>query len=347
MFTADDPRLGRFSEFERVAVYDNATSLECLHNLSALSRDSRLFIKRDDCNNLGFGGNKVRQVEYYFGDALASGADTVLITGAVQSNFVRITAALAARTNLQCHIQLESRVANESVHYGSSGNVLLNRLFGAKLHYFDKGEDEFGADNRIREIADELKAAGRKPYVIPLVPGHPPLGALGYIRAAVEMLNQFEQQDLKIDEIFVASGSGNTHAGILFGLRALNSSIRVVGVCVRRDKHLQHERIKNRCQEITDMLEVESNVTDTDIVITDQHFAPGYGKASREVWDSIILTAQKEGIVLDPTYTGKAMAAFLARANSADAPSNMLFLHTGGTPAIFGYQDQFEHALSG
>lgn len=345
-FSLNDPRLGRFSEFERVSVYDSPTSLECLENLSTLTGNSRLFVKRDDCNNLGFGGNKVRQVEYYFGDALACGADTVLITGAVQSNFVRTVAALAARTSLQCHIQLESRVANDSAHYSSSGNVLLNRLFGAKLHYFEKGEDEAGADSSLREIAAELKAAGRKPYVIPLSLGHAPLGALGYVRAAAELLDQLRQLNLRIDEMFVASGSGSTHAGILFGLRALDSPIRVVGVCVRRAGSLQFERIRTRCQEIAGLLEVESRVTDSDIVITDEHFAPGYGKASEEVWDSIVLAARKEGLVLDPTYTGKAMAAFLARAKSQDAPSKMLFIHTGGTPAIFGYQDQFERALS-
>ncbi len=338
--------LGRFSTFPRISVFDHFTDIEHLKNLSQLWPNANLYVKRDDCNNLAFGGNKVRQVEYYFGDAIANGADTILITGATQSNFVRITAALAAKLGMVCHIQLESRVANESPHYHASGNVLLDRLFGAKLHYYDQGEDEHGADGRLREIAANLEASGKKPYIIPLAPGHKPLGALGYIRAAVELKDQFRNQNLSIDEIYVASGSGNTHAGLLFGLRALDLPIPVIGVCVRRNRQLQWDRIRNRCQEISELLEVDSKVTDADIIVTDEHFEPGYGMAGPKVWDSIVTAAQKEALILDPTYTGKAMTAFLERARSVDAVINLLLIHTGGSPGIFGHQDQLEQILS-
>lgn len=325
---------------------ERPTEIEFATNLSRTISASSLFIKRDDCNNLAFGGNKVRQVEYYFGDAIAKGCDTVLITGATQSNFVRTTAAMAAKAGFQCHVQLESRVANQSVHYQSSGNVLLNRLFGATIHYYCEGEDEFGADAKLRQIAQQLTTGGRKPYVIPLAPGHPPLGALGYVRAATELKQQLEHESLRIDEIYVGSGSGNTHAGLLFGLRALGLSIKVVGVCVRREKSLQHERISNRCQEIAELLEVESPIESRDIVVVDDFFPPGYGVASADVWDSMILTARAEGLVLDPTYTGKVMAACLDRCKRADASANILFVHTGGTPAIFGYHDQLQQAMA-
>ena len=339
--------LGTFATFARVPVFDGVTDLEHLNNLSDTCKPAHIYVKRDDCNNLAFGGNKVRQVEYYFGDALEQGADTVLITGATQSNFVRITAAMAAKLSLGCHIQLESRVANnQSDYYRDSGNVLLDRLFGAKLYYYDKGEDEHGADARLRNIAADLKAAGRKPYVIPLAPGHKPLGALGYVRAALELKEQLQRQNLQIDEIIVASGSGNTHAGLLFGLRALNVSIPVTGVCVRRSGDLQWDRIKNRCQEIADLLEVESKVTDADINLTDEYLAPGYGQASAKVWDSLILAAQKEALVLDPTYTGKTFAAVMAKARQVAASQNLLFMHTGGSPGIFGYQDQIQSELA-
>ena len=196
----------RLSEFPRVSEYGEHTPIESLHNLSKACGGTRLFIKRDDCIGLAFGGNKVRQAEYYFGDAVRAGADTVLITGAIQSNFARITAALAAKLGMECHVQLESRVPNPSDNYTSSGNVLLNRMFGAKLHYFPEGENEQGADTRIRSIAEELKSTGRKPYVIPLAPGHNPLGALGYVRAAIEIVKQLQDRQISIDEILSHRG---------------------------------------------------------------------------------------------------------------------------------------------
>jgi len=346
IFEEHAAQLGRLTSFARIAVFDGATSLEPLQNMSRLVAPARLYVKRDDCNNLAFGGNKVRQVEYYFGDAMKQGADTVLVTGATQSNFVRVTAALAARLGLQCHVQLESRVAsNRSTHYAASGNVLLDRLLGATIHYYDQGEDEQGADARLHEIADQLQATGRRPYVIPLAAGHPPFGALGYVRAAIELNLQLSQRSLSIDEIFVASGSGNTHAGLLFGLRALGIATPITGVCVRRTADLQLQRISNRCQEIADLLEVESKVRNEDIKLTDEYLAPGYGQASSAVWDSVIMAAQQEALVLDPTYTGKTMAAFIARAKQANSPNAMLFIHTGGTPGIFGYQDQLQDEL--
>ena len=334
--------LGRFESFTRIPVCNEATPLENLERLPRANPSVRLYVKRDDCNHLGFGGNKVRQVEYYFGDAICQGADTVLITGAVQSNFARTTAALAAKLGMQCHIQLESRVDNPSESYLTSGNVLLNRLFGAELHYYGQGEDEQGADNRIRDIADDLKRQGRKPYIIPLAPGSKPFGALGYVRAAIELLEQIKQQDLKINEIVVASGSGNTHAGLLFGLRALGSKIVVTGVCVRRSASVQIERISKRCDEIANLLETNSLVVADDIALNDKHFQPGYGKATDAVWNAILTAARSEGLVVDPTYTGKAMATFLAKAQSAQVNEGILFIHTGGTPSIFGYQGEFE-----
>ena len=331
--------------FPRAVAYEQFTPLERLQNLSQSCGAARLYVKRDDCNGLAFGGNKVRQLEYYIGDAIAQGADTVLITGAVQSNFVRMTAAFAARKGLQCHIQLESRVSSVDENYKTSGNVLLNRLLGAKLHYFESGEDEADADARIREIAQDLKAEGRKPYVIPLAPGHKPLGALGYVRAAVEILEQIQAQNLEIDELAVASGSGNTHAGLLFGLRALNSRIKVVGACVRRSEELQFERIRNRCDEIAELLTFNPEISDDDIVLSDEFLAPGYGMASAEVWKSIMLAASTEGLILDPTYSGKAMAEFLKRAQMAGADSGLMFVHTGGSPSLFAYQNDLDKVL--
>src|SRR6185436_18988047 len=174
-----------------------------------------VLVKRDDLTGLGMGGNKIRQLEFYFGAALAEGADTVLITGAVQSNYVRAAAAAAAKLGLEAVVQLEERVPGMESTYYSSGNVLLDDLLGARRISFPEGENEAGADRSLRGQADMLRDAGRRPYVIPLSAGNPPLGALGYMLAAREIV----EQDIEFDCAVIGSGSGLTHVGLLGGLR--------------------------------------------------------------------------------------------------------------------------------
>lgn len=336
--------LGRLSAMPRIRLFAGPTPLEPMPNLARSCGGGALLVKRDDCMGPAFGGNKVRQLEFYIGEAAARNADTVLITGAVQSNFVRLAAAAARKSGMDCHIQLEERVAKPDPNYRNSGNVLLDRLLGATLHAYAHGEDEAGADKRLGEIADELRRSGRRPYIIPLAPGHPPLGALGYVVAADELIRQIADAGLEIDEIVVASGSGNTHAGLLFGLRALGSAIRVTGICVRRDAGAQRPRIAARCAEIADLLEIESSVGDDDIKLDDAFLAPGYGHAGEETLRAILLAARTEALILDPTYTGKAMAGFIQRAERAEASGARIFLHTGGTPAIFAYENELTEA---
>lgn len=312
-------------------------------NLTHQTGARGLFVKRDDCTGLAFGGNKVRQLEFYFGAALAEQADTVLITGAVQSNFVRSTVAAASRLGLDCHVQLEDRVNQVDGSYHQSGNVLLDRLLGAHVHHYPEGEDESGADRSVRDIATKLVCEGRKPYVIPLAPGHAPLGALGYVVAAGEILGQLRSEQILIDEIVVASGSGHTHAGLLFGLRANGSDIPVTGVCVRRDTQAQGPRIWTRCNEIAALLGINSPVKMTDVVLTDEFLVPGYGRLNPDTLDAISKVARLEGLVLDPVYTGKAMAAFIHRALTTQG--SLLFVHTGGIPAVFAYETMLRNAF--
>jgi len=315
-------------------------------NLAAHCGGPGLLVKRDDCNGLAFGGNKVRQLEFYLGAACAENADTILITGAVQSNFVRLAAAAARKLGMDCHIHLEERVASTNDGYRSSGNVFLDKLFGATLHSYPQGEDEAGADRELQSIATELRAAGKNPYIIPLAAGHPPLGAPGYVLAAAELLRQMQCQDIHVDEIFVGSGSGATHAGLLFGLRALGSKIAVTGVCVRRDATLQKPRILQTCEQIAALLQTESLVTGDDVQVTDAFLAPGYGVPNQATLDAIVTAAQTEALLLDPVYTGKAMAGFIRRARQlGESDGTLLFLHTGGVPAIFAYQGAIENAL--
>ncbi len=337
--------LGRFSSIPKQQLFAEQTPLELLGNLSRHCGGASIFVKRDDCTALAFGGNKVRQLEFYLGEAVALEADTVLITGAVQSNFVRTAAAAANKLGMRCHIQLEERVAETTPQYRESGNVLLDKLLGATLHSYATGEDESGADQALEQIATDLKNSGRNPYVIHLALDHPPLGALGYIVAADELLRQIGASEIKLDQIFVGSGSGATHAGLLFGFRALGSNLPVTGVCVRRKADLQVHRIKDACERIATLLDVKNPVAVEDIELTGDFLAPGYGVPSNSILDAIILGARMEGLIIDPVYTGKALAATIHFASRSSPDQNLLFWHTDGTPAIFAYQNIIEKAI--
>ncbi len=326
--------------FPRVPAAHVPTPLEPLHNLGD-ALGIALFVKRDDCTGIGFGGNKVRQLEFYLGATLEQGADTLLITGAVQSNYVRTAAAMARRFGLDCHIQLEERVPDIDALHRTSGNVLLDRLLGATIHHYPEGEDEDGADANLGRISQDLRSQGRRPFIIPLGPKSPPLGALGYVRAAMELAEQFAQGDLAVDEIIVPSGSAFTHAGLLFGLRALGPEVPVTGICVRRDAARQSERVAQRVRGIGELLEMPQELGASEIRLHDSTLAPGYGQLNPQVTEAIGLTARSEGLFLDPVYSGKTMAGLIALARTEElAGKRVLFLHTGGQPALFAYGDK-------
>jgi len=338
--------LGTLADRPCVRLTATTTPLERLDRLSAANTGATLWAKRDDMQGLAFGGNKIRQLAYYFGEAVARKADTILITGAVQSNFCRLAAAFSAKLGMACHIQLEERVPSNDPLYRDSGNVLLDRLMGATLSSYASGEDEAGADAALEAIAGELRDAGRRPYVIHLAPGHPPLGALGYIDCAREVLEQTDEIGVNFDHIVVASGSGATHAGLLWGLRALGSDVPVTGICVRRDAGQQRPRIIERCREIAAMLDTTNPVAEADVVLNDRFLAPGYGRPNMPTERAISLAARTEALMLDPVYTGKCMAGALAIAGNRPAGENVLFIHTGGTPAIFAYANALEPVLA-
>jgi len=339
--------LGKFDQFPRVQLAVVPTPIEPMPNLSKVLGGPSLFVKRDDLTGLALGGNKARQIEFYFGEAIAKKSNVILITGAIQSNFVRSVAAAAAKLNMDCHVQLEERVPNVDATHRTSGNVLLTKLFGATIYTYPDGEDEIGADQNINKIAEGLRKQGRIPYIIPLAPGHTPLGALGYIVAAQEILDQLRKSGQIIDEIVVASGSASTHAGILYGLRALENQITVVGICVRRSKEIQAPRVLARCSELSELLGTPEYVTTDDIILNDVPLAPGYGLLNPLTIEALNLAASLEGLLLDPVYTGKVMAGVIdrVRTNAYDNSANILFLHTGGQPALFAYEAELTAAL--
>ena len=339
--------LAAVDRFPRVRLGHAPTPLDPAPSLGA-ALGIELWIKRDDCTGLAFGGNKVRQLEFHFGEAQARGADTVLATGAVQSNLVRVAAAGARRLGLDAHVQLEDRVDDAGHLYRNSGNLLLDRLLGATLHAFPAGEDEAAADAALERLAGALAGEGRRPYVIHSAPGHPPLGGLGYVVAAEELMTQAAALGVGFDAVVCASGSALTHAGVLVGLRALGETTPVYGICVRRDARRQSDRAAQVAAELAAMIERPAAFDACDIAVTDQMHPPGYGRLNDAVRDATALAARHEALLLDPVYTGKAMAGLVAHVRSGRiaAGSRVLFIHTGGLPALFAYADKLGNWLS-
>ncbi len=333
------------ADHPRVPLFRTPSELEPLPNLGA-----RLGIvldaKRDDSLPLAMGGNKIRQLEYYLGPAARQGADTVLITGAVQSNFVRLCAAAARRLGWHPVVQLEDRVPKEDLFYNSSGNLLLDRLLGAEIHRFPEGENEAAADANLDRLAEEKRKEGRKPYVIHLGIEHPPLGGLGYVAAAAETFLQYRAMGVLPDHVVVPSGSGLTHAGFLVGARLAGWRVPVHGICVRRDAEQQRARIARRTRELDGMLGGKAGLAAADVIVDDHVLAPGYGRMNEAVRDAIALAARDEALLLDPVYSGRTMAGLLhlRRRGVIEECQRVAFIHTGGTPALFAYQSDLAPA---
>jgi L-cysteate sulfo-lyase len=326
--------------FPRVDLCHVPTPLEPMKRLSAELGGADIWVKRDDCTGLAMGGNKARQLEFYMGDAVARGSDMVLTSGATQSNHVRMTVAAARKLGLDCEVQLEERVAGRPPEYYRSGNPFLIGLLGARVLRF-QGDDEDAANDALYQRAEELRAQGRKPHVIPISADHQPLGALGYVLAAEELLKQTEARGLSIDAVVLPSGSGTTHAGMLAGLRALGCKATVHGFCVRRDAAQQTPRVFHKACQVADMIGAPGAVTEADAWLDDSVLGPGYGQLTEGSVGADDLVARLEGILLEPVYTGRAMEGLidLVRGGRMAKGKTVVFLHTGGAPALFGYPE--------
>lgn len=342
-------RLPGLVRHSRVTLGHHPTPIDQLPSLGK-ELGIELAAKRDDCNGLAFGGNKVRQLEYYLGPAADAGADTMLITGALQSNFVRTAVAAANKLGMNSEVQLEERVPDTDPLYRGSGNILLDQLLGATIHYIPEGENEAAADKALDDRADRLRDAGRNPHVIHLGVEYPPIGGLGYAAAAAECLIQIEAGASAMpDVIVIPSGSAVTHSGILAGTRAIGWDVKIIGICVRRDVSQQQGRVERRTQEVLDMLGSDVELKADDVIVRDEVLVPGYGRMNPEVAEAIQLAARKEALMLDPVYTGRCMAGLIHCARSGEIPSGakVLFIHTGGGPALFAYQNKMAAALDG
>ena len=336
-----DP-LHLISKFPQAALLPNPTPVERLSRLSdKLGID--LWMKRDDLTGLSFGGNKTRQLEFYIGAALAQKADTILITGAVQSNFARTAAAAAAKYGMKAVLQLEERVPGKGPAYYASGNVLLGQLLDAEYMSFPEGENEVGADAALADRAEALRAKGRRPFIIPLGIDHAPIGSLGYVKGGAELVSQMDDFDVAV----VPSGSGATHGGFLTGLRLAGNDRTVFGICVRRDAQQQTARIDTVTHNLADLMGIERPFGLDSIRTWDSALAPGYGQVGPKTHTALKLMAQSEGILLDPVYSAKTFAGLLdlLDADLISRGQKVLMLHTGGVPAIFGYQEELQSTV--
>ncbi|CAD5106662.1 D-cysteine desulfhydrase [Zestomonas carbonaria] len=323
--------LAALARFPRLDLFAAPTPLERLERLSSqLGRN--IWVKRDDATSFALGGNKVRKLEYLAADALRVGADTLVTAGAIQSNHVRQTTAVAARLGLGCVALLENPIGTESPDYLANGNRRLLDLFGAEVEAVANLDD---ADNQLQASAERLRGAGKRPYVVP-IGGSNPLGALGYVRAGLELAAQIEHSGQRFAAVLLASGSAGTHAGLAFGLAHALPGTRVVGVTVSRPQETQRPKVEGLLQGIGDLLGLATPALEVEL--WDQYFAPRYGEPNAGTWAAIHRLAGSEGLLLDPVYTGKAFAGLLdGIERQAFAEGPLLFLHTGGSPALFAY----------
>jgi L-cysteate sulfo-lyase len=312
------------------------TPLEPLPRLSE-ALGVNLYIKRDDCTGLAGGGNKTRKLEYLLGDALAQEADTLVTQGAVQSNHVRQTAAAAARFGLACEVILEERTGSKAVDYTQSGNVLLDELLGAKVRRVPGGSD---MNAELAKTADEVRARGGKPYVIP-GGGSNAIGALGYVECAFELVGDANAMGLEVDRIVTATGSAGTHAGLVAGLAVMGADIPVLGIGVRAPREAQEANVFKLAQETAALLGHPDRVTREMVVADCDYVGAGYGLIDDAVIEALKLAARTDAILLDPVYTGKAMKGLIALAKAGRFEGEtVVFLHTGGAQGLFGYQSE-------
>jgi D-cysteine desulfhydrase len=317
-------------QFPRLELLGAPTPLEHLPRLSDyLGRD--IFIKRDDFTPVAMGGNKLRKLEFLAADALREGADVLLTAGAIQSNHVRQTAAVAARLGLKCVALLENPIGTHAENYLSNGNRLLLDLMDAEVIMVDALNNPA---EQLAEQATRLEAQGYRPYIVP-VGGSNALGALGYVECAQEIAHQSEGV-VDFAAVVVASGSAGTHAGLAVGLEHLLPETELVGVTVSRQIEAQLPLVERLRQSLAETLEVQAKAP---ITLWDDYFAPRYGEPNDEGMAAVKLLARLEGILLDPVYTGKAMAGLLdgVSQNRFRREGPLLFIHTGGAPALFAY----------
>lgn len=316
------------------------TPLEKLDRLTAELGGPEIWIKRDDCTGLSTGGNKTRKLEFLMAEAELQSADIVMTQGATQSNHARQTAAFAAKLGMECHLLLEDRTGSKNANYKTNGNVMLDHLHGATTQTYKAGLD---MNAELNNAADKLRAEGKNVYTIP-GGGSNPTGALGYVNCAFEMLSQFNERALRVDHIVHATGSAGTQAGLIVGLKSTNARIPLLGIGVRAPKAQQEKNVFNLACKTAEKLNCPGVVVPEDVVANTDYVGDGYGLASESGIEAIKMFAELESILLDPVYSAKGAAGMidLIRKGHFKKGERIVFLHTGGSAALFGYDFSFD-----
>jgi L-cysteate sulfo-lyase len=330
------------ARFPRVRLFPAPTPLEKLENLSRALGGPEIWIKRDDCTVVATGGNKVRKLEWLVGEAVAQRATHIVTQGAVQSNHVRQTAAVARKFGIKCTALLEHRIETNDRDYLGSGNVLLDKLFGCAIEYRPAGLD---MNAEAEAFGERLRASGERAYVIP-GGGSNTVGALGYVSCAQELMQQADEMGLVIDRLVTATGSAGTHAGLLVGLHGMNANVPVLGIGVRLPKDRQEANVHRLAEATAAFVGLTGGIPRASVVANCDYVGAGYGLPTEGMRKAVEMLAQEEGILLDPVYSGKAMAGMidLIRKGEIAAGERVVFLHTGGAVGLFGYTGFFEGA---
>lgn len=328
------------AKFPRVSLGHFPTPLEPMDRLSEVLGGPRLWVKRDDCTGLSSGGNKTRKLEFLMADAVEQGADAIITQGATQSNHARQTAAAAAKLGMECHILLEDRTGSNDPNYILNGNVLLDRLHGASVSKRPGGAD---MNAEMEACATQMKANGKKPYIIP-GGGSNPIGALGYVNCARELTEQAANAGLKIDALVHATGSSGTQAGLVAGLAALESDIHLLGIGVRAPKDKQEGMVHDLAVRTSKYMGTGLQITRETVRANCDYVGAGYGLPTEGMIDALKLLARTEGLLFDPVYSGKGLDGLIdqIRKGYFDGMDNVVFLHTGGSAALFGYPETFD-----
>jgi L-cysteate sulfo-lyase len=324
----------RLSRFPRIGLPHLPTPLEPMKRLTAHLGGPRLWVKREDCTGVGFGGNKLRKLDYVLYQALAEGADTLVSGGVVQSNSQRQVAAAAAKLGLGCHLAVyHGRIAPPSATYDSNGNALLNRLFGAHLHDVPWTGDRNAA---IDALANEVRVRGGRPFIVPYGVSNA-LGSVAYASTALEISQQLRSQGIEPKAIVHCSGSGGTQAGLVLGVAACLPQTAVVGIDIDAEPERIRADVITLGRAAADLLSLDFEANRVEVVAG--HAGPAYGVPHAATIDAIKLAGRLEGLVLDPVYSGKCLAGLIALIGEGrwSPTDNVVFVHTGGAPALFAY----------